>query len=378
MRVFINTGIFAVLWIINLFNGTGLDYVYDVTQWGRRLVIFCTIFYIVIKYIKKKVLVVNKTDAYVYGAMFSVFIVSPFINGYGFDGIDYLWVFCIIYILSKIELDDKSLFFIGLSYGVAGFVVLYIYNYGTVFKGWNENSIAMLGMYSFLMLLVPFFKENKLKNKIILLVVTFIFSSLISATNSRSGTLFMFLGVLLAINLLPRKIFNSSNFVIIFWLLVPLIVAIIVVVISKTPIIKNLDSWSIDKFNKPIFNGRDILFQTGIDYILLHPLFGNGRLSFLNWHNSAIACLVPFGIVGYTLWIMSFNKILSKATDYLNDYLVVGCFTSFMVLYIQQTVELGFISHSPNLLAYVMLGAMLGRIKFIKNRQMVNNTQPVL
>ena len=372
MQTFINTGIYSVLWLINLFNGTGLDYVYNITQWGRRLVVLFTISYIVIKYTKKKVLIVNKTDAYVYGAMFSIFMISPFINGYGFDGIDYLWVFCIIYILSKIKLDDKSLFFIGLSYGVAGFVVLYIYNYGTIFKGWNENSIAMLGMHSFLMLLVPFFKEHRLKNKIILLIVTFIFSSLISVTNSRSGTLFMFLGVFLAINLLPRKIFNSSNFVIIFWLLVPLIVAIIVVIISETPIFKNLDSWSIAKFNKPIFNGRDSLFATGFDYILLHPFFGNGRLSFLNWHNSAIACLVPFGVVGYVFWIMSFNKILSKAKEYLNDYLVVGCFTSFMVLYIQQTVELGFISSRPYLLAYVMLGAMLGRIKFIKNRDVID------
>ena len=372
MQTFINTGIYAVLWLINLFNGTGLDSIYNVTHWGRKLVVLFTISYIVIKYTKEKVLIVNKTDTYVYGTMFSVFMISPFINGYGFDGIDYLWVFCIIYILSKIKLDDKSLFFIGLSYGVAGFVVLYIYNYGTIFKGWNENSIAMLGMHSFLMLIVPFFKEHRLKNKIILLIVTFIFSSLISATNSRSGTLFMFLGVLLAINLLPRKIFNGSSFIVVFWLLVPLIVAIIVVIISETPIFKNLDSWSIAKFNKPIFNGRDILFQTGIDYILLHPFFGNGRLRFANWHNSAISCLVSLGIVGYTSWIMSFNKILNKATDYLNDYLVVGCFTSFMVLYIQQTVESGIISHSPNLLAYVMLGAMLGRIKFIKNRDVID------
>lgn len=88
-------------------------------------------------------------------------------------------------------------------------------------------------------------------------------------------------------------------------------------------------------------------------------------MNFNNWHNSAIVCLTAYGAIGYILWIGSFNHMLNKAQAWLEDYIVQGCIVSFVVLYLQQTVELGLISQSPSILAYVILGMMFGRIKYL-------------
>ena len=39
MRSLVYTGLLILLWIVNLFNGTGLDSVYHVTEWSRRIII---------------------------------------------------------------------------------------------------------------------------------------------------------------------------------------------------------------------------------------------------------------------------------------------------------------------------------------------------
>ena len=42
--------------------------------------------------------------------------------------------------------------------------------------------------------------------------------------------------------------------------------------------------------------------------------------------------------------------------------------TAFLVLYVQQSVELGLMAPNPNLLPYAMLGLLLGRVNYLKER----------
>lgn len=365
MESLIYTGLLILLWIVNLFNGTGLDSVYHVTEWTRRIVILLFLINVFMDYARTHALLVDRKEFSIYGGMIILFIASPFIHGYGSAGIEYLWVFCLVYLLSKLKIDDRTMFWVGLIYGVLGFSILFIYDYGTVLKGWNGNSIAMIGMQSFLVLLVPFFREQKMRNKVFLLIAAWIFSMLILPTHSRSGILFAFVGTLFAIGLSPRGIVTMNYFQTFICLILPLIIAVVVISVSNSSIMDGLNIWSYQQFHKPIFNGRDDLWKYGFELLWQNLLIGTGNLNANNWHNSAITCLVATGILGFAFWIMAFGKIMDRARPYLNDYVVVGCFVSFIVLYVQQSVELGFISGNPTLLGYILLGLMLGRVRFL-------------
>ena len=374
MQSIFNIGLLTVLWIVNLFNGTGLDAVYHVTDLCKISVIILTLFSITFSFRKNGDLRTSNSNFNIYGGMVLLFLGSSYIHGYSTQALDYLWVFCLIYLVSKIEINPTVMLWTGLIYGLLGAVILYIYNYGTLLKGWNDNSIAMLGMHSFLIFIISFFNRTGTKNKIILLSAVSIFSFLILPTDSRSGILFLIIATLFALNIFPRDIIRNKDNRIIF-LALPLLIALVCIFISKTPFFNSLEQWSFRNFNKPIFNGRDQIWNYGFELLFDNLLFGCGNLITYNWHNSAIHCLTAYGILGYGFWITSFHKILSTANTYFSDYIVTGCFISFIVLWVQQSVELGFISHSPSLLPYIILGIMLGRVNYLKTEQRLLNPE---
>lgn len=363
-------GIISVLWVVNLFNGTGLNTVYHVTDIAKVIIVLLTVFSVCSSFQRKGDLRIKRSDFNVFGGMTLVFFASAYIQGFGAQAFDYLWVFCIIYLLSKIEINNTIMLWTGLIYGFLGAVILYIYNFGTLLKGWNENTIAMIGMHSFLILIIPFFDRTSHRSKIMLLLATGIFSYLISPTNSRSGILFLIIATLFALNIIPRNIAIGGKYCLIFLLFLPLIITSIVVLLSNSQFFNSLNVWSITTFNKPMFNGRDQIWNEGFKMLFENLLFGCGNLMTLNWHNSALHCLTAYGIVGYSFWLASFHKILYSAKKLFSDPYICGCYISFLVLWVQQSVELGFISHSPSLLPYIILGLMLGRMRFLNNEEL--------
>lgn len=369
MESLIYTGLLSLLWVANLFHGTGLDSVYHITDLTKGIVILLFAVSVIRGYARTHAMLVDKKKFYIYGIMGLIFIVSPLIHGYGTAGIDYLWVFCLVYLLSKLRIDDRTMFWTGLIYGILGCAILYIFNFGTVLNGWNANSIAMIGMNSFLVLLVPFFREQRLRNKVILLVASGIIATLMIPTNSRSSILFTFIGTLFAIGLLPRAAVSRNYSRTLFCLVLPLIIAVFVMIVSNSSVMDGLNEWSYEQYNKPLFNGRDELWKNGFEILWQNPLFGNGNLIAASWHNSAVTCLVSTGVLGFVFWILSFGEVLGSARPYLNDYIVIGCFVSFIVLYVQQSVELGFISGSPTFIGYILLGLLLGRVRFLKEME---------
>lgn len=370
MQFIINVVILVLLWVANLFNGTGLDSVYHVTEWAQRLTLLLFAADVGYKVLTQHQLRVEAKAFCIFGGMAAIFIASPWLNGYeAADGIGYLWVFCLIYLLAHMKIDEKTMLWTGLAYGVMGFAILCIFDFGTTLKGWNENSIAMIGMHSYLIMLVPFFRTHRVRSKLILIASAFLFSYLVSPTNSRSGALFGLLAALLAIGVIPRKIVTKSRWITFLWLLSPLFIAIVVVMISRGGYMLDLNMWSYQHFRKPIFNGRDELWMMGFRRLRTSPLFGRGNFDAANWHNSAITCLTATGIAGYAFWIAGFANILNRARGYLHDYIVNGCFVGFIALYAQQSVELGFIAGSPSLLGYILLGIMLGRVNYLRRRR---------
>lgn len=369
MGSIIYAAIMGLLWIVNLFNGTGLDSVYHVTQYTRQIVIVLSVGYFIYRHRGRGKFLVARKDFFTFGLMILLFSLNSLINGYGFQAIQYLWVFGLVYLLSHLELDEKVFLWTGIAYGIGGLLILYIYDYGTLLQGWNANSIAMIGMHSFLMMLIPLFNRTSISSKMFLLIITVIYANLIYPTDSRSCIFFMIIGFLLAINIIPRKLIYGRKGRITFFLLVPLIVSIVAVLVSGTELHDTLNVWSYRQFDKPIFNGRDVIWRNGFEVLFNNFLFGAGSMNISAWHNSAITCLFAFGCVGYLLWLSSFKNILSRAYKWLNDYIIQGCVVSFFVLYMQQSVELGFISSSPSIIAYIMLGMMLGRIRNLQKKE---------
>ena len=375
METIIYIGILSLFWIVNLVNGTGLDLIYHITRYAKYIIILASVFKLLADRKTKCGIYVDRNDVFVFGGMSFVFFFSSEIHGNGTQALDYLWVFAIVYLLSSLPISDKVLTYTAWIYGAAGAAILYIYNYGTVLSGWNENSIAMIGMHSFLVFSIPYFKEGKIKSKVLLIVATVLFSALIQPTDSRSGILFLILGLVFALNLIPRTIIYGSSTRLVVMLLVPLFVAILVSLVSQSGYMGRLNVWSYEQFKKPIFNGRDILWRYGFSKLFSSFLIGIGSMSTANWHNSAITCLVAFGSMGYILWICAFRNIIGKALNYLDDYLIQGCIVAFIVLYLQQSVELGIISASPSVIPYVMLGMMLGRVKYLGSYEVYGNAQ---
>ena len=371
MKSIMYTLLMTILWILNLFNGTGLGMVYQTTEKTRSLIYIAAIFIIIMK-CREHHLWVDKQDFIIFGGMAFIFIAVSMFKGNGAMGLHYLTAFLLIYCLSKLNVYEKTVKLTGLVYAAMGLGVLYIYDYGSILSGWNGNTIGMTGLYSFLFFLISFHDVNSIRSKVIVVALTLIYIYLIIPTDSRSCTWFAIIAVLFALSIFPRNIILKTDSRLYLWLLIPLLVALVVVIISQGTYMQQLDLWSLQKFKKPIFNGRDEVWENGLNVLFNNLLFGRGNLEG-NWHNCIITVLTAYGIIGSTLWVMAFQRILSRGRLWLRDSIVVGCIITFLMMYIQQSVELGLICEAPNLLPYIVLGVMLGRIKYLRENSIQEN-----
>ena len=371
MKSIMYTLLMTILWILNLFNGTGLGMVYQTTEKTRSLIYIAVILIILMK-CREHHLWVDKQDFIIFGGMAFIFIAVSMLKGNGAMGLHYLTAFLLIYCLSKLNVCEKTVKLTGLVYVVMGLGVLYIYDYGSILSGWNGNTIGMTGLYSFLFFLISFHDVNSIRSKVIVVALTLIYIYLIIPTDSRSCTWFAIIAVLFALSIFPRNIILKTDSRLYLWLLIPLLVALVVVIISQGTYMQQLDLWSLQKFKKPIFNGRDEIWENGLNVLFNNLLFGRGNLEG-NWHNCIITVLTAYGIIGSTLWVMAFQRILSRGRLWLRDSIVVGCIITFLMMYIQQSVELGLICEAPNLLPYIVLGVMLGRIKYLRENSIQEN-----
>ena len=66
---------------------------------------------------------------------------------------------------------------------------------------------------------------------------------------------------------------------------------------------------------------------------------------------------------------MAFQRILIRGREWIEDVVVAGSIITFLLMYIQQSVELGIINEMPNTLPYIVLGVLLGRIRYLRNQR---------
>ena len=90
--------------------------------------------------------------------------------------------------------------------------------------------------------------------------------------------------------------------------------------------------------------------------------------------------LVAGGTCGYIILILTTYRILIKTLKWKEDSMIYGLTTAFLVIWMQQSVELGLISTTPNVIPYMILGLIYARIKTLEekeNAEAVNNSTDI-
>lgn len=295
------------------------------------------------------------------------FVFFPVTTNSSWQGASYLVSFLTVYIVSQGTITYKVLKYSGLVIAGLGLVVLTIYARGSLLSGWNDNAISMVGLFSFLYFSIFLIQKKGTYRFWIWNIITYIYLALLFGTDCRSGMLFGVFAVVGIILSKRLKRYFANKWYPLILLNIPLIIAFIVIGISESSIFYELNSWSLREFNKSIFNGRDILWDYSILLLERSDYLGTGKF-ILNYHNSGIAALSVFGVLGYFSWIMYFNTNLRQLKYYLSDDIVFGSFFAFSLIFLQQTVDLGFISEYPNLLPYMILGVGIGRMRLLNQK----------
>lgn len=363
--------LFSVLiWVFALFNGTGLGQTYN-TNGILKLLLIGISLYMFVWQIRSHPKI--ETKMFVYVIIFvGVFVGISLIKKFDFSSMEYIYVFLIVYIISQLRVKKSYINMVSYTYATLGFLILYIYVYGTALSNWNGNSIAMIGFFSYAVFAISFFDtETRMKLKfktMFFIVVSLAYINFTEQTDSRSSTMMIILCMLIV--LLRLKIFSDKNISRrLEWILnIPLILAILIVVVSQMSVYDALNLWSLRNFEKPVFNGREDIWLDGIRRLKESWLLGSGELQSGYWHNCAIACLATYGIVGYTIWVKFLHKILVSAKGFLKDSYVFGGVVGFCLILIQQSFELGLFAPNPNMIPYLILGVLLGRVQYLKRK----------
>ena len=369
MSSILYTGGMVLLWGIALLNGTGLGNAYRTTEYAQILAVAVAVLLFIWEGRFRRGWKIPRNYFLVLICMAGLFVMTSFIKGYKFVSLDYLWAFLVTYIVSRTRPSKEDLYMVGIAYAALGLSILFIWNYMTALDGWNPNSIAMIGLFSFLMFTIPYYGVRETKSMIMITLVGAAYVFLLWPTESRSCSFAVVLALLIVFRFLPfEKIFRKE------WriqlaLHVPLIVALIGCLIAATADMDALNAWSMEKFGKVMFSGREEVWKWALTTVSDNPLFGTGHVDSGYYHNSAIACLVAYGVVGYGLWIALFDVMLKKTLAWWDDICVAGAISAFFVILWQQSVELGLFSASPNIIPYAIMGVLLARTKVLKEQE---------
>lgn len=367
--------LFSVLiWMFALLNGTGFGQAYN-TNGILKLLLIGISLYMFVWQVRSYPKIELKMFVYIM-IFVGVFIGISLLKRFDFSSMEYIYVFLIVYIISQLKIKRSYMNMVSYIYAALGFSILYIYVYGTALSNWNENSIAMIGFFSYAVFAISFFDAGlkmKLKFKIVLfMAISLAYINFTEQTDSRSSTMMIILCMLII--LCKFKIFSDKNISKrLGWILnIPLILALLIVMVSQLPMYDALNLWSLRNFEKPVFNGREDIWLDGIKGLKTSILIGSGQLQTGYWHNCAISCLTTYGIVGYTVWVKFLHKILASAKGFLKDSYVFGSAIAFCLILIQQSFELGLFAPNPNMIPYLILGILMGRIHYLKSGERVN------
>ncbi len=357
--------IFAIVltWVLTMVNPSGLGITYDSPGKTNMLIgIWCVCFMLT----KRCFLRTLTTNSILVFFTLLSFVLLPLITVGSKDGLSCLMMVPLVYCFSELKVTEREMLFSGYIIAGLGIFVLLVYTRTGILSGWNDNHISMIGLFSYIYYSISLYGNMTGRKVTIGVAISLLYIFLLSTTNSRSGVIFIVISVVFAYKYgWFKDLLINKNFV--FWALnVPLIVSLIFIFIPDFFLFQYFEKWSIENYGKSAFNGRDILWRLAYERLFETYLVGKGEI-FINHHNSAVAVLSVFGVVGYICWYKMFAKPLLFIREYLNDNLIIGFIASFFLIFWQQSFELGLVSETPNMIPFMILGLGLSRARILKN-----------
>ncbi len=297
---------------------------------------------------------------------FLSFILIPVVFHGSFEGVSYLTMILLVYCFSQSEVTKSFITISGYIIAGLGLATLFVFNRMDVLSGWNENQIAMIGLFSCLYYFISLSGRITLRKITFGIVISALYITMLLPTNARSSILFIILAIaIIYTNNAAIKLLGKKNAM--FWSLsFPLFLAIMVVLFPNFSLFEHIKEISTSEFSKSsAFNGRDEIWKEAFQRLPKNYYLGVGEFK-VNHHNSAVAILDVFGVIGYICWLKLLRKPLEVMKKYLADEIVFGCLISFLVIFWQQSLELGFVTPLPNMIPYMILGLGLGRVNTIR------------
>lgn len=358
----------TLAWVLSLVNTSGLGMTYDAPEKTNMLIILWLIVLMVIKGNFNKAIRANGQLAF-----FTIlsFVVIPLLTAGSWEGVSYLMMVPLVYCFSELKVTARAMLLSGYIVAGLGLFILLVYTRTEILSGWNDNHISMIGLFSYIFYSISFYGNMTGRKLTIGLVISLLYISLLNMTHSRSGIIFITLSIVLAYKGdWFRWILRKRNFVIIA-LNIPLIISLICILFPNLFIIQYFEEWSMKNFGKSALNGRDTLWMESYERLFDTYLLGEGEF-LINHHNSAVAIISVFGVIGYICWYMLFTKPISMMRQYFRDDLMVGFLSSFFLIFWQQSFELGFVHSSPNMIPYMILGLGIAHARGLQKRHLQN------
>lgn len=357
--------IYVVLaWVLSIVNTSGLGIAYDTP--AKTNVLICLWCLILIAKKGGFSEAVRSSSRLVFFTILS-FVILPLLTAGSWEGGSYLMMVPLVFCFSELKVTAWMMRISGYIVAGLGLFILFVYSRTEILSGWNDNHINMIGLFSYIYYSISLYGNMTGRKLTIGIAISFLYASILMSNDSRSAIVFIVLALLLAYSgewfrwLIAKKKF-------VFWALnVPLIISLVCIFFPNLLIFEYFDRWSMEKFGKSALNGRDTLWIEAYERLFETYLIGEGEF-LINHHNSAVAVVSVFGVIGYICWYKLFAKPVSFMRYYFRDNLMFGFISSFLLIFWQQSFELGFICASPNMIPYMILGLGIARAKDLNKR----------
>ena len=246
MHSVIYLGSMIALWAVNLLNGTGLGTAYHTTEYARTIVICLSVLAVLNTLRREKGLFIRQRYFFVVLPLLVTFVGVSLVNNQGLVSLEYLWAFLVVYLLSQTRPRMGTLRLTGFAYAALGLAILAIYQYTDILKGWNANSIAMIGLFSFLIFIIPFYGARDFRSFLMLTLVGCAYIYLIWPTDSRASAIAIIVALLLSFRIISIERILTSRTGLLISLLIPLMVAMIICMVSESGAAADLEAWCIE------------------------------------------------------------------------------------------------------------------------------------
>ena len=292
----------------------------------------------------------------------------PALNGNKLQGVEYGWLLLLPYVVGQLELSRLDIRAMGFACGVFGFVVVASRLYFGVFANWNRNDIAMAAFMCCAVCSATAWTTwgEKIFHKGLLVIMAL----LVLQLDSRSCLIGIIILAVFSFGILKPSYFVRKKWIRRLILILPAVVSVGTVLFQNSEMFDSMNAWSMQYFSKPIFNGRNTIWEYGLELIQEEFWLGSGYINNGYWHNCAITAMTAFGVLGYLLWICYFENIMIDAQEWEEDPTICCCVVAFLTIIIQQSFELGLISTTGSMLPYLIMGILLGRMRYLKQQQL--------